>query len=331
VADREEEDLREYVTDGVIDPDRLNRGEQVLVYAPAVCVRQEEDSIASESFFFPREIRDEEWDVVIRNDAFAAGMTLNLLELSDREVQWVPWDAERRQNDWNAYYREKNAVRTQAEIGAVLSGPARIDDAHFYAFTVITTPAGAETLGLSIPGPEYTDIWLSGNPNPEQEAEIEEKIGQVALRGWMDVDNRLKVTRDYQTKKLRQVLLFAGLILLFFAVSVFMQVSGAARQIRSETRTIGTLRAVGADLKTLVGCYRLPVLICAGAGLVPCLLFYVVTELPRARLFTENHPAIMIPVLAVMACCIALACIAGIRSRLAAVTRQSIVDNIREL
>ena len=71
--------------------------------------------------------------------------------------------------------------------------------------------------------------------------------------------------------------------------------------------------------------------ICAGAGLVPCLLFYVVTELPRARLFTENHPAIMIPVLAVMACCIALACIAGIRSRLAAVTRQSIVDNIREL
>ncbi|MER2139435.1 MAG: hypothetical protein ABS965_04855, partial [Succiniclasticum sp.] len=37
---------------------------------------------------------------------------------------------------------------------------------------------------------------------------------------------------------------------------------------------IGTLRAVGADLKTLVGCYRLPVWICAGLGLVIPVLFY---------------------------------------------------------
>ena len=39
----------------------------------------------------------------------------------------------------------------------------------------------------------------------------------------------------------------------------------------------------------------------------------------------------MIPALIVMAVCIALSCIAGIRGRLAVVTRQSIVDNIREL
>ena len=182
-----------------------------------------------------------------------------------------------------------------------------------------------------MPGPETAEIWLSGNPNPEKEAEIEEKISQVAMRGWMDVNNQLRLTREYQAKKLRQMLLFTGLIFLFFAVSVFMQVSAAARHIRSETRTIGTLRAVGADLETLVGIYRLPVRICVAAGLVPCLLFYAVTEIPGLRLFTENHPVIMIPLLAVMACIIAVACVEGIRGRLAAVTRQSIVDNIREL
>ena len=91
------------------------------------------------------------------------------------------------------------------------------------------------------------------------------------------------------------------------------------------------LRAVGADLKTLVGCYRLPVMVCAAAGLIPCLLFYAVTEIPTLRLFTANHPAIMIPVLVLMAVSIALVCIAGIRGRIAVVTRQSIVDNIREL
>ena len=69
----------------------------------------------------------------------------------------------------------------------------------------------------------------------------------------------------------------------------------------------------------------------AAAALVPCLLFYGVTEIPGARLFTENHPLIMIPVLIAMAACVAVACITGIRERLAAVTRESIVDNIREL
>ena len=213
----------------------------------------------------------------------------------------------------------------------MLSGPVQIVDSYMYAFSVITTPKGAEALGLILPNPEYVNIWLSGNPQPEKEAEIEEKISQTAMRAWMDVDNQLKVNREYQAKKTRQVLLFAALILLCFAVSVFMQVSGTTRQIRAETRTIGTLRAVGADLETLVGCYRLPVWACAAAALVPCLLFYGITEIPGARLFTENHPLIMIPVLIAMAACVAAACITGIRERLAAVTQESIVDNIREL
>ena len=110
-----------------------------------------------------------------------------------------------------------------------------------------------------------------------------------------------------------------------------MQVTGVARQIRSDTRMIGTLRAVGADLRTLVGCYRLPVWICAGVAMIPCLLFYAVSGIPALRLFTASHPLIMIPILAVLAACVALACTAGIRGRLTGVARQPIVENIREL
>ena len=84
---------------------------------------------------------------------------------------------------------------------------------------------------------------------------------------------------------MREIMILSGMILLFFAVSVFMQMTGVSRQIRSDTRMIGTLRAVGADLKTLVGCYRLPVWICAAAALIPCLLFYVITEFKTFRLF----------------------------------------------
>ena len=141
----------------------------------------------------------------------------------------------------------------------------------------------------------------------------------------------MKIIRARRAKKLREILILTGMILLFFAVSVFMQVTGVARQIRSDTRMIGTLRAVGADLRTLVGCYRLPVWICAGVAMIPCLLFYAVSGIPALRLFTASHPLIMIPILAVLAGCVALACTAGIRGRLSGVARQPIVENIREL
>ncbi len=329
VADLEEDALREFIQDGAIDMDKLDSGEQVLVYAPTMCLRETEGILYTEGFLDPRELHEDEWDQVIRNDVFTAGMPLDLLELAGSDGESLTWESDI--SELRHFFDEREAIRARTTVGAVLSGPVRISDSYMYSFTVITTPKGAEALGLKLPNPEYVNIYLSGNQNPEKEAEIEEKISQTAMRGWMDVENQLKETREYQAKKLRQILLFAALILLFFAVSVFMQVSGTTRQIRAETRTIGTLRAVGADLKTLVGCYRLPVWVCAAAALIPCLLFYAVTEIPGARLFTENHPLIIIPILAAMAACIALACIAGIRGRLAAVTRQSIVDNIREL
>ncbi|MBR2661570.1 MAG: ABC transporter permease [Clostridia bacterium] len=329
ITDLDAAELREFVTDGTIDPDRLDSGEQVLVYAPLMGVRKENRSYSSEFFLKPAEVRENEWDMIIRNDVFTAGTALDLMELAGKEEENSLLQAEAA--DLKALYRQRDAVRARVTVGAVLSGPVRLCDTYMYSFSVITTPKGAEALGLKLPNPEYSNVWLDGDPTPEKEAEIEEKIGQVAMRGWLRTDNQLKLTREYRSKKLRQILLFAGLILLFFTVSVFMQVSGTSRQIRSETRTIGTLRAVGADLKTLVGCYRLPVIVCAAAGLVPCLLFYAVTEIPGLRLFTANHPAVMIPVLVLMAGSIVLACIAGIRSRIAGVTRQSIVDNIREL
>ena len=175
------------------------------------------------------------------------------------------------------------------------------------------------------------NVYLAGNVTQEKETELEEAVTRVAARNRLGLENELKRAREYRAKKLRQILLFTTLILLFFAVSVFMQVSGASRQIRSDTRTIGTLRAVGADLKTLVSCYRLPVWICAALGLAVPILFYLFSAVTGIRLFTVQHPLLMIPVLTIMAVCIALACTAGIRNRLAAVTRQPIVENIREL
>jgi len=330
VTDMDVETLRKYVSDGSIDAAAMDRGEQVLVFAPTVCIRHFENQGSEiNKWLYPSDIRDSEWSKVIRNDVFTAGKSLNLLELVSAynwEGMFTAFDM-----DWNAYFQSVEPVRADVSIGAVLSGPVQLNDSLLTGFTLILTQKGAEALGLKLPDPECQNVYLSGDPSPEEETVLEEGLSQLALRNNLFVDNQLKLSRDYKNKKIRQILLFAGLILLFFAVSVFMQVSDASRRIRSDTRMIGTLRAVGADLKTLVGCYRLPVWICAGLGLVIPVLFYGVCAVSGLRLFTVQHPFLLIPVLAVMAACIALACTAGIRSRLAAVTRQPIVDNIREL
>ena len=331
VADLDPAALEEYVTDGTIDPDRLDSGEEVLVYAPTACGRKTlNGGIEFDNWLDPREIRDDEWDVVIRNDVFRPGMPLKLLEIAGTEES-RPVNSMSAGSGWKEYYQAAEYVQTDAKIGAVLSGPVHFNNYLISGFTVFVSPKGAEAMGLKLPGPDFANVYLSGDPSAAAEAEMNNQIQQIALRTQTDYVNNLRRSREYMAKKIGQMMLFAGLILLFFAVSVFMQVSDAARQIRSETRTIGTLRAVGADLKTLVSCYRLPVWLCVAVSLIPCLLFYVVTEIPELRVFKDNHPVIMIPALLIMGACVALACIAGIRGRLMGVTRQSIVDNIREL
>ena len=331
IADLDEKELGAFVADGAIDMEKLDSGEQALVYAPALCLKKEGDAYRSEIFLMPGQIREEEWDLVIRNDTFTAGMPLNLLEITEKTTGYQGYEEEIPAADWETMFRSRKTVQAGTSIGAVLAGPVRINESYLSSFSVILSPKGAEALGLELNNPEYTSIFLSGNPTKEEEERISEQISQTALRGRMDLRNQLEITRAYKAKKLRQILLCSALILLFFAVSVLMQVSDAARQIRAETRTLGTLRAVGADLKTLVGCYRLPVWICAAAAMFPCLLFYAVSRIPALRLFTEYHPQIVIPVLLLLAACVALTCMAGIRKHLAGVTRRSIVDNIREL
>ena len=330
VADLDPDTLKEFVTDGNIDMDRLDSGEQVLVFAPTACARKAEGGgYEMNHWQRPGDIDEGKWDIIIRNDAFQSGMPLKLLEAAAMTDYMS--DPGENGNLVETWYQNTETVLADVTVGAVLSGPVEIIDWYMNGFTVIISPKGARELGLKLPSPEFTNIFLSGNLSPEDEQAIEDEINQIAMNSWSALETRSGLNREYQAKKQRQMLMFTGLILLFFAVSMFMQVSGAARQIRSEIRTIGTLRAVGANLKTLVGCYRLPVLGSAAIGLIPCLLFYIVTEIPGLKLFTRNHPAVMIPVLALMAGCVALASVAGIRRRLACVTRQSIVENIREL
>ena len=165
--------------------------------SPTIGFTEESDAYYSNFFMSPGEEREEDWDMVIRNDAFTAGMPLNLLEITGKTAGDQLYYNERWEPYWRTYYLTKDIVRAGTSIGAVLSGPARLNDSYLYAFSVILTPKGAEALGLKLPNPEYTNVWLSGNPTPEEEERITEQISQIALRGRMSIENRLLQNREY--------------------------------------------------------------------------------------------------------------------------------------
>lgn len=63
-------------------------------------------------------------------------------------------------------------------------------------------------------------------------------------------------------------LLFTGMLTLFFAVADAMQVSGASRRIQADQRMIGHPACRRGGERTLMGCYRLPVFLSAGCGVL---------------------------------------------------------------
>ena len=118
--------------------------------------------------------------------------------------------------------------------------------------------------------------------------------------------------------------------LLFFAVAVSMITGGVTRRIRADARMIGTLRAVGADAKTVAGCYRMQILLSIALGLLvglACMIALLTSYYGRVWWMRIAAPAC---VLGFSALCYA-ACMLALRSRIRETISRSIVENIREM
>ena len=188
VADLDPEALKEYVTDGSIDMDRLDSGEQVLVFAPATCAKKTEGGgYEIDHWLRPEDIDDGKWDIIIRNDAFRSGMPLKLMEAATTADYTDESESFR-----EAWYQSTETILANVTVGAVLSGPAEIKDWYMTGFAVIISKKGARELGLTLPSPEHTNIFLSGNPSPEEEQEIEDKINQIAMNSSDSRRRRMK-------------------------------------------------------------------------------------------------------------------------------------------
>ena len=321
VADLEHADWTDRIAEGKVDLAAIDAGQQVLVYAPPVYIyKLDQGYIATTQEHFLKDGPVDE----LQNDYFQAGQTLSLVQF----INEVPSEKPDTYDGWRADYSQMERHDADVTVGAVLDGKPLVDG----MVSIITTEKGAEAMGIDLTTIADVNISLTGNVDMETEQALQTRLTGIAMRGDMKLYNNLQGWRE-ELASIRQVLLLsAGIMLLFFAVAVAMQVGNAGRRIRSDSRMIGTLRAVGADEKALLGCYRLSMILTTVVGTVLAVIVYVMFVFWYHREMHEwMHPWTVVPAMLVLGLICALCCLAGVRARLKNVLSRSIVENIREL
>ena len=320
--------LAEFLGEGSIDAAALDSGSTVLVYAPDIWVKQHGQG----SFSFHTSLEDLENDpyegyvsISVENDCFHVGQTLDLTQLY-RTAEDGP------------VTRNDKTVRVS---GIIKDLPEKLKWL-WTSTAIITTERGLEAMGLRMEELHTISVYTD-ELTLQQEENLERQLNAILRRtGGYILDNQAAEMRESVQENQRMLLMFVCIIIVFFSVAVGMIVSSVTRQLHNEGRTIGMLRAVGADEKAILGCYsgQLNAAILGGLSITGAvyILFLIFSALDaignpffRIRLADILQWAAVIGLtLAVAAACWALSRF-FLGQRIRETLKKSIIDNIREL
>ena len=322
----DDEALRSYASDvaeGAIDLDAINRGEQVLLCAPDRYVRIETKNgkvIGARMSNKPFQGAT----LIAHNDGdFSAGETLELMLLTGPEADFTAQSAE-------GFYAGLEKRRAAVTIGAVLNNTTSLYGMDS-AVTLFTTRRGLNAMGFSMDRVDSLDIYTEGAMSAEEEQALSESVESILRRADnMSFYDELQTARAARQQNAMVMTALLSVVLLFFAVAVSMITGGVTRRIRADACMIGTLRAVGADAKTVAGCYRMQILLSIALGLLvglACMIALLTSYYGRVWWMRIAAP---VCVLGFSALCYA-ACMLALRSRIRETISRSIVENIREM
>ena len=320
--------LAEFLGEGSIDAAALDSGSTVLVYAPDIWVKQHEYG----SFSFHTSKEDLENDpyegyvsISVENDCFYVGQTLDMTQLY-------------RTSEDGPVSRNDKTV----QVGGIIKELPEKLGWVWSSTAIITTERGLEAMGLRMEELHTISVYTD-ELTLQQEENLERQLNAILRRtGGYTLDNQAAEMRESVQENQRMLLMFVCIIIVFFSVAVGMIVSSVTRQLHHEGRTIGMLRAVGADEKAILGCYsgQLNAAILGGLSITGAvyILFLIFSALDaignpffRIRLADIlQWAAVIVLTLAVAAACWALSRF-FLGQRIRETLKKSIIDNIREL
>ena len=327
---------------GEINIDKLNSGEQVLVIAPGKMYVMVEEGYDNTKYIVTR------WNSKYAEELIEANPELLITteecdidagEILDIGVIY----AENPDPDYDIEgkpYLEKEKIITQTrcdvEIGGVLD-MRHVGESisHFADFTIVTTHEGMEKF---FPYAKYKEVKfvLNGDCTEETDKEICTVLNSVSEC----VDNGEYISKyeNIQTQKddLKNLtFLLYAVVILFYTICGSIVNNTVMATIKEDKKKIGTLRAVGANEKEISKSYILQLLSMFkwgfGIGFGGFALSYLIIVLTNkytslAEVLVFNPWVTLLLGLILFAIC-SLSVYTKIRKE----TRNSIVENIREL
>lgn len=227
-------------TAGTIDLAKIDAGEEVIVNVPEFYVQYRDDGIKSISYT-PKEGYDP-----VQNDQFEAGEVLPLVQLCLTQLQ--SQNVNMATSAQALPFGEARVLHTEPKIGAVVNAERFIGS----SCQVITTPRGLKNLGLVCDNTQYIRIVSRENITKTEHDALRAALERIAAR---EDDVTVLDDRESQTSRnsssMRRIFFFCGLSIGMLLLTVVLLCGSILRQIRGETRTVGTLRAVGCDERSL--------------------------------------------------------------------------------
>ena len=308
---------QDYLEAGEIDIDAINAGQEVIVVAPKIWKGVSKDGY--DYITSGPECPEEGAVLIAENDCFYAGQTLPMIQFysENENVRYTDPQADPQRKD------------TTVTVGAIFN---EFRGAWWSTATILTTEEGLKNMGLYANGYDFYNIYLDGEIDLEMEEMLVERLDAIAARsGEYVFYNNLEAHRENVQTQKQLVIVFLAITILFSAVSVSMIVTSITRRIQSDGRRIGMLRAVGADEKTILGCYTGQVTVSiVGGFLMTILAFWVMSVTDFLSL---NNVPIIWSLIAMVGLALLswLMCRFFLRLRIREIVSKSIIDNIREL
>ena len=253
----------------------------------------------------------------VENDWAYAGLTLPIMQLYTEDAREYSGPTDR-------LYANCTRLDAVVTVGGVLD--KQPDSLNGLWGSVLTTEQGLRNMGLNRNGYVGIQIYLDGEVDADTEEELTQSINAIARRAeGSRVVNNMETAREDARSYYQLLVLMGAIALVFFAVSAGMILSTVTQQLQADGKRIGMLRAVGADEKTILGCYSGQVFLSLALGMALAVVILVCLDVGRAYC-SRGIAAIVL----FSGSCLGL-CILLLRRRVRQVTSQSIIENIREL
>ncbi len=336
------------VREGKVDLDALDAGEEMLLYAPSELELRSRTYVkknapeygtveyliqnADRTYIDSKNFKTE--TLAAADGHFHAGDTLPMSVLySDWAVACGTDEAYRASTGDRSYTRKDKSVT----IGALLQEPIMIN-VMFCTDTELILYTTAKGLAAFADRLQFSSVMLLADGSLDEAADerITQQLGRFA-DGQSDTAIFSRYQFNQAIKQDTRMAMFAvlSICLVFFTMAGSLINNDFTARIRSGKRQIGTLRAVGASIRELVASYRKELLWLFAVSFGTGTVLYVAFNPIFYRLMEGQWKGFLLTpwvLLAVAGCAVlAFVCSLNLRVQLKKLTKDSIVDNIREL